>query len=93
LACVCNVADLDRWIGNQTEKPTRPEAIRVLLKLALTSETVPAAQKASELAARVAERIVDKSMHPEERQRRKRALIKGPEEFRDLRQDLPKSKS
>jgi hypothetical protein len=50
------------------------------------------AQKASELAGRAVERIVDKSMPVEEQQRRKRALIKGPKEFRDIREDLPKQK-
>ena len=86
--------DLDRWISRQTEKRTRPEAIRVLLKLALTAEAVPAveAQKASELAEKAIERIVDKSMPAEEQERRKRALIKGPRELRDVREDLPKPK-
>jgi hypothetical protein len=51
------------------------------------------AQKASELANHVADRIVDKSMPPEEQERRKRALIKGPKEFREIREDLPKSKT
>jgi hypothetical protein len=32
-------------------------------------------------------------MPPEEQQRRKRALITGPKEFRDIREDLPKTKS
>jgi hypothetical protein len=49
-------------------------------------------QKASELAGRAAERIVDKSAPLEEQERRKRALIKGPKEFRDVREDLPKPK-
>ena len=50
------------------------------------------AQKASKLADRAAEQIVDKSIPPEEQTRRKRALIKGPKEFRDIREDLPKPK-
>jgi hypothetical protein len=45
-----------------------------------------------ELADRAAEQIVDKSMPLEEQQHRKRALIKGPKEFREIREDLPKSK-
>jgi SAM domain (Sterile alpha motif) len=36
--------------------------------------------------------IDDKSMPPEEQQHRKRALIQGPKEFREIREDLPKSK-
>ena len=50
------------------------------------------AQKASELASNATDRLVDKSMPPEEQERRKRALIKGPKEFRDIREDLPKPK-
>ena len=45
-------------------------------------------QKASTLADRAAERLVDKSLPVEEQQRRKRALIKGPKEFREIREDL-----
>jgi len=51
------------------------------------------AQKASDLADRTAERLVDKSAPVDEQQRRKRALIKGPKEFRYIREDLPKPKS
>ena len=89
-----DLSNLDRWISNQAEKRTRPEAIRVLLKLALTSGAVPTveAQKALELAGEAVERIVDKSVPPEEQERRKRALIKGPKEFRDIREDVPKPK-
>ena len=50
-------------------------------------------QKASTLADRAAERLVDKSLPVEEQQRRKRALIKGPKEFREIRDDLPKDKT
>src|SRR4029077_15921559 len=49
--------------------------------------------QASDLASRAADRIVDKSIPPEEQRRRKRALIKGPKEFRDLRADLPESET
>jgi hypothetical protein len=58
--------------------------------------TVPSrkgkAQRASDLADRAAEQIVDKSMPTEEQQRRKRAVIKEPKEFRHIREDLPKAK-
>jgi hypothetical protein len=50
-------------------------------------------QKASTLDDRAAERLVDKSLPVEEQQRRKRALIKGPKEFRGIREDLPKDKT
>jgi hypothetical protein len=46
----------------------------------------------ADLAGHIVERIVDKSMPTEEQERRKRALIKGPKEFRDIREDQPKPK-
>jgi hypothetical protein len=90
------LTDLDGWIRLQETRPSRPEAIRRLLEQALKSSSNKEppgkrkAQKALELADRTAERIVNKSMPVEEQQRRKRALIKGPKEFRDIREDLPK---
>ena len=84
-----------RW-RSQEPRPSRPEAIRKFLeqRLARSSDLGSAgkrkAQKASELANRVADHIVDMSMPPEEQERRKRVLIKGPKEFRDIREDLPK---
>jgi uncharacterized protein (DUF2267 family) len=41
--------------------------------------------KASEMAAQEIDRLIDPSAPDEERQRRKRRLIKGPKEFRHLR--------
>jgi hypothetical protein len=46
-----------------------------------------------ELAARQVDKLADSSIPPEERQRRKRRLLKGPGEFRELRADLPKKKA
>ena len=43
------------------------------------------AAKASEMAAQEIDRLIDPSAPDEERQRRKRRLIKGPGEFRDVR--------
>jgi hypothetical protein len=83
------------------EKSKNNAALRdddsALLERALASESqqdlgTAEAQKASELADRTVERLVDKSMPVEEQRRRKRALIKGPKEFRDVREDLPKPK-
>jgi hypothetical protein len=51
------------------------------------------ARKASQLAAREIEGLGDKSQPVEEQQRRKRRLIHGPREFRDMRDDQPKQKS
>jgi hypothetical protein len=87
---------LDNWISKQPDDLSRPEAIRRIVDRALISSEPrhekQKAQKASELAGRVVEHIVDKSMPAEEQERRKRALIRGPREFRDIREDLPKPK-
>src|SRR5262249_39409597 len=48
--------------------------------------------KASEMAAQEIDRLIDPSTPDEERQRRKRRLIKGPKEFRDVRSNRPKFK-
>jgi|SRR5271169_770539 len=89
---------LDQWRKNQADCPGRPEAIRRLLDRALASArnrrpSREAARKASELAAREIEGMTDQSQPAEEQQRRKRRLIRGPTEFRDIRGDQPKAKS
>src|SRR5262245_47583951 len=45
--------------------------------------------KASEMAAWAIDRLIDPAAPTEERQRRKRRLLKGPKEFRDLRGSAP----
>ena len=50
------------------------------------------ANKASKLATRELENLTNKSLPAEERDRRKRVLVRGPKEFRDIRADQPKKK-
>ena len=58
-----------------------------------THATPPAkARKAMEIASQVIDKVADKSVPPEEQQRRKRALIKGPKEFRVIRGNQPTKK-
>jgi hypothetical protein len=45
------------------------------------------AEKAAELAAHAIEKATDKSQSIEEQKTRKRKLISGPSEFRDIRRD------
>jgi hypothetical protein len=53
-----------------------------------------AASKARDLASEEIDKLIDPSATEEERQQRKRRLLKGPKEFRDIRGDTPlKSKS
>jgi hypothetical protein len=94
-----DLSALDQWIDVQSEKITRPEAIRRLVEHALASQVRPgrlrkeARRKASDMAARTVEHLGDKSLPVEEQARRKRALIKGPREFRHVRSDLPDKKT
>ena len=50
-----------------------------------------AASKALELAARELDKLIEPSTPDEERKMRKRRLLKGPKEFRDIRGDISKS--
>jgi hypothetical protein len=81
------LAQLDRWIADQKDQLSRPEAIRRIVERTLAHFSRPKriskkrAQAASDRASRAAERLVDKSIPPEEQQRRKRALIKGRRNF------------
>jgi hypothetical protein len=50
-----------------------------------------AARQASKLATREVDSIDDKSLPAERRGSRKRLLIRGPKEFRDMGSDLPQA--
>jgi len=91
---------LDEWIAKQKQPfPSRPEAVRRLVEIALKAEmpTEPTGKtgsrsRAAELAAKQIEKMIDPSAPAEERDRRRRSLTKGPLEFREDRVDLPKAK-
>jgi hypothetical protein len=91
------ISAVDRWARN-IGISSRSAAIRRLLDQALEAPVYPQRkpgrhrghEKASELAHGTVEHIVDKSLPVAEQQRRKRALIKGPKEFRGIREDSPK---
>jgi hypothetical protein len=93
------LTDLDEWIGGEKDHPTRPEAIRRLLERALAGKAAvrppnkETAHKASKMGVRELEPLGDKTLPPEEHDRRKRALIRGPKEFRGIRGDQPKMKT
>jgi hypothetical protein len=87
---------IDAWAArNET---TRSEAIRRLVELALAGsdpmkQTSPeAAAKASQMAGRQIDKMTNLALPEEEQRARKRRLIKGPREFRDMRGDQPKRK-
>ena len=89
------LAAIDKWRG---EDITRPEAIRRLVEIGLTAAPPArttngkAAARAAELAANVIEKHIDSSAPVEERDRRKRRLLKGPSVFREVRFDKQKTK-
>ena len=94
------IAALDAWIAKQSEPDlSRPEAIRRLVELGLTVKTkgrpVGEGQKlrAQEMAAKAIDHMTDPTAHPEDQATRKRRLLKGPDEFRDVRVDRPKRKT
>jgi hypothetical protein len=89
------------WIAAQPKpRPSRPEAIRRLVDLGL-AVTQPSRQrspnsrsKALNLAGHQIDKLGDSSATDDERQQRKRQLLKGPKEFRELRDEIrSKSKS
>jgi hypothetical protein len=92
------LADLDSWIKRQDAERTRPEAIRRLVEIGLGSSKVARSQERSDsptardLAAVQIDRLTDSTVPAEEQASRKRRLLKGPEEFRDLRIDRGKRK-
>jgi hypothetical protein len=91
------LAAIDQWRRDQPDRSTRAEAIRRLVELAVTSATATrqlskgSKRKAAEMAEREIDRVVpDQLASGEERAQRKRRLVKGPREFRDIRADQPK---
>ena len=90
------LARVDRWAASQQDHPSRPEAIRRLVELALgiaqrAGARTKKAAKAAEMASEEIDRLGDFSATNEERQLRKRRLIRGPKEFLDLRRNRPKA--
>jgi len=85
--------NVDAWSARQSDQRGRSEAIRRLLELGLASAQRTGARtnkaaKASELAGQEIDRLGDPSATDEERQVRKRRLLKGPKEFRDIRSNV-----
>jgi hypothetical protein len=82
---------VEAWAKTALEKPSLSEAVRRLVELGLASAHGSAARmkKAMEAGQEI-DRSGDRSATDQERQRRKRRLIKEPKEFRDIRRDRPK---
>src|SRR4051794_35070890 len=83
---------VEKWRGGQTPIPTVSEAIRRLIEQALAHSAPHRARpkaesvKANAMARRELERATEEDgAHPDEQERRKRRLLKGPPEFREMR--------
>ena len=87
---------LDNWRRDQPDLPGRPEAIRRLIEIGLTVKVrlrQPSrthVERANEMAAKTIDGLVDPAASTEEVANRKRRLLKGPEEFREVRVDCVK---
>lgn len=93
------VASIEIWRAKQKPVPNFSEAVRRLVEQGLTLKTPARAAsksgrrlRAQELAENTIDRIGDPSAHAEERAQRRRRLTKGPEEFREMRVDRPRTK-
>jgi hypothetical protein len=89
---------VETWAAGEHDQPTLSEAIRHLVELGLSiapQRTTPAKTKAkaAALAGDAIDQMGDTRATNEERAGRKpRRLVKGPEEFRNMRGDRAKSK-
>jgi hypothetical protein len=89
------IEEADAWaIANNT---VRSEAIRRLVELGLTVKTksVPSERQRAaiaDLASKAIDSLTAGAPNNDEKASRKRRLIKGPEEFRELRADRAKDK-
>ena len=87
-------ADIDAWA--EAHNMARSDAIRQLVEIGLNASSAPPQVVSyqptaiEESAVEQIERMLDPSLPPEERERRRRRLIEGPPEFLDQRIDLPK---
>ena len=86
-------AAVEGWAARQADNPARSEAFRRLVEIGIAasasahSHSPKARAKAADLAADTIDRHTDHSAAPEEQARRKRRLLKGPKEFREMRKD------
>jgi hypothetical protein len=91
------IQSIDEWAAANSDG-SRSEAIRRLVEMGLagsapTKQTSrKAAAQASDMAGRQIDKLANPALPEEERRARKRRLIKGPREFRDMRGDQPKPK-
>jgi len=85
---------IDRWIARQHGPVSRSEAIRRLAEFALdraemsskAGKSNQGAEQAAGMASDMIDSLGDRSATHEDREHRKRRLLKGPSEFREMRE-------
>ena len=89
---------IDQWAKTNSAM-TRQVAMRQLIEMGLAGvargtqrTSAKTANEASDLAGRMIDVLGDGSAPAEEREKRKRRLLKGPSEFREMRSDHPKQR-
>jgi hypothetical protein len=88
---------IDSWARKQEPPVTRPYAIRCLVELGLSVKTKSAPserQRAdlADLASKAIDSVTVSTADTDEKAGRKRSLLTGPEEFREVRVDRPGKK-
>ena len=86
---------IDGWIRSQDKAVSRAEAILHLAERGLESAAIPStggesgrsAKQAAGLASDMIDCLGDQSATREDREQRKRRLVKGPSEFREMREE------
>jgi hypothetical protein len=84
---------IDRWIAGQKRVAGRAEAVRRLAELGLDHAGVSSkarksgrgAEQAAGMASDMIDHLGDQSATREDREQRKKRLVKGPSEFREMR--------
>jgi hypothetical protein len=91
-------ASIVSWAENQPDMPTLSEATRRLVELGLAVKSKGLQSnedqrlRAREMAGSTIDGMTDAAAHADDQASRKRRLLKGPEEFRDVRVDRTKKK-
>lgn len=98
------VAAIDAWASRQEDSPARSESIRRLVELGLTVKTKSPPrkegrpkgedqkQRVREMAVSAIDKMADASVNADDQASRRRRLVKGPEEFQNIRRDRPNRK-
>lgn len=79
-----------RLKAQRLAREDQDNAARGTIKRARRPFTETATARAAVMASREIDRLGDRTATEEDRASRKRRLIKGPKEFRDIRDDQPK---